>query len=80
MKVTFEGELRSVVSKDYEFEGKKGTSHNATVEVEGQSFYFKTTKKVAEDFTKGFIVKGQQCVFTADYSPAYKSMRITAVV
>ena len=79
MKVKFNGELRNVAEKPYEFNGNKGLSYSITLEVEEGSFYMKTTKEVFELYKQGYLEKGQQCEFTADYSPMYKSFRVTQV-
>lgn len=79
MKVRFNGELRQVVEKDYDFNGQKGKSYSITVEVEDGSYYLKTTKEVFELYKAGYLVKGQNCEFVGDYSPQFKSMKIVEV-
>lgn len=80
MKVNFKGELRQVVEKDYDFNGQQGKSYSLTVEVEDGSYYMKTTKEIYELYKNGYLVKGQNCEFVADYSPQFKSFRIIDVM
>lgn len=79
MKVNFNGELRNVVEKDYNFNGNAGKTYTVTVEVEDGSYYMKTTKDVFEAYKLGIITKGQVCLFVADYSPQFKSMKVVEV-
>lgn len=73
MLCKFDGELRRVEAREYTSkEGKKGTSYNLLVECGVESFQFPTTKEVCEDFQKGYLEKGNMCVFTAEYNPRYQ--------
>ena len=74
MKVSFVGELRSVI-KGKEFQRKDGSTGfnvNVTVETEGRSNYFSASEEVFKAFELGAVKKGDECMFTADYNPQYK--------
>lgn len=75
MRVSFVGELRSVI-KGNEFKRKDGsTGYNVNVTVEdetGRSNYFSATEEVFEAYESGAIQKGDYCVFSADYNPQWK--------
>lgn len=79
MKMNFKGEFRSVQEKDYEFNGNKGKSYSLTVEVDDGSYYLKTTKEVYDQYKQGYLVKGQECNFVADYMPQFKTLRVVEV-
>lgn len=73
MKCTFGGELRRVEKRDYTTkEGKNGVSYNMLVECGVESFQFPTVKEVFDSFTDGYINKGDNCLFEAEYNPRYQ--------
>ena len=73
MKVNFNGELRRVESREYiKKDGSKGTSYNLLVECGTDSFQFPTVKEVEEEFAKGYLYKGAECEFVAEYNPRYQ--------
>lgn len=73
MKVNFKGELRSVASSEFvRKNGEKGTSYRMLVECGADSLQFPTEKEVFEQFEKGYLYKGLECEFTADYNPRFQ--------
>lgn len=72
MKVKFNGELRRVGAKPYDYDGKNGTNYFVLVECGEDSMQFKTTKEIYEHFEHGNLFKGAECEFTANYNPRYQ--------
>lgn len=73
MKVEFLGELRRVEAREFTRKsGEKGTSYNILVECGVDSLQFPTKKDVYEQFEKGYLYKGLECKFLAEYNPRYQ--------
>lgn len=73
MKVKFNGELRRVEAKEYtKKDGSNGVSYNLLVECGADSLQFPTTKEVNDSFEKGYLYKGAECDFVAEYNPRYQ--------
>lgn len=74
MKVNFKGELRTVGANEYVSRntGEKGVSYRMLVECGTDSLQFPTTKEVYEQYQDGYLYKGLECEFTADYNPQFQ--------
>lgn len=83
MKVNFKGELRRVEEREYtKKDGSKGVAYSVLVETDNDSLQFGTTKEVYEKFKDGYIYKGADCDFEADYQPRFQfgNFRVVNVV
>lgn len=73
MQVRFDGELRRVEAREFtKKDGTKGTSYNLLVESGADSLQFPTVFAVHEQYEKGFLYKGAECEFLAEYNLRYQ--------
>lgn len=73
MKVNFKGELRRVEAREFTRKnGEAGVGYSLLVECGVDSLQFSTVKEVYEQFEKGYLYKGLECEFVADYNPRYQ--------
>lgn len=73
MQVSFKGELRRVEAREFTRKnGEKGVGYSALIECGVDSMQFSTVKEVYEQFEKGYLFKGLECDFLADYNPRFQ--------
>lgn len=76
----FKGELRSVGLKEFKKrDGTTGYGYPLLVECGADSYQFNTTVDVYNAFVKGELVKGSECVFTAEFEPRFQYNNFTVV-
>ena len=73
MRVEFKGELRRVESNEFtKKDGSKGIGYKMLVEFGADSLQFPTVREVWEQFEMGYLEKGMDCQFVADYNPRFQ--------
>lgn len=73
MKVEFKGEFRRIEKREYnKKDGSKGVSYPMLVECGADSFQFPAEEGIYDMFELGYLAKGTECKFIAEYNPRFQ--------